>query len=130
MPVKILTVDDSQTVGLVLLKAFRPYDCIVMEACNGQDGLALAAAEKPDLILLDLSMPVMDGITMLAKLRADPDLKAIPVIMLTAESDRENIFHATKLGVRDYILKPFREQHVLEKAAKIIPLLKREPVAH
>ena len=113
MPVKILTVDDSQTVRLVLLKAFRPYDCVVLEACNGQEGLAVAAAEKPDLIILDLCMPIMDGVAMLTNLRANPDLKTIPVVMLTAESDRENVFHVTKIGVRDYILKPFKEDHLL-----------------
>jgi two-component system cell cycle response regulator len=129
MPTKILTVDDSQTVRLVLLKAFRPYDCSVFEAENGEEGLAIAAAEKPDLIILDLCMPVMDGVAMLAQLRADPELNTIPVVMLTAESDRENVFHVTKLGVRDYILKPFREEHVLERVAKIIPLQKREALA-
>src|SRR5262249_314043 len=122
MPVKILTVDDSQTVRLVLQKAFRPYDCIVIEACHGAEGLALAPTEKPDLILLDLSMPVMDGIATLTELKADPDLKTIPVVMLTSESDRENVFHVTKLGVRDYILKPFKESHLLDRIAKIIPL--------
>jgi two-component system cell cycle response regulator len=128
MPIKILTVDDSLTVRLVLAKAFGAYDCIVLEACNGKEGLAVAAAEKPDLIILDLSMPVMDGIAMLTKLKADPELKTTPVVMLTAESDRENVFHITKLGVRDYILKPFREEHVLERVARIISLQKREPV--
>jgi two-component system cell cycle response regulator len=128
MPPKILTVDDSQTIRLVLIKAFRPYDCTVIEAQNGAEGLAAATREKPVLILLDLSMPVMDGITMLAKLRTDPNLKRIPVIMLTAESDRENVFHVTKLGVHDYILKPFKENHLLERVTKIIPLQKRETV--
>jgi len=130
MPTKILTVDDSLTVRLVLAKAFRPFDCIVEEACNGEEGLSAAIREKPDLILLDLSMPVMDGVTMLRKLKADPDLQSIPVVMLTAESDRESVFLVTQLGVRDYIQKPFREDHLLERIAKIIPLQKRESVAH
>jgi two-component system, cell cycle response regulator len=129
MQTKILMVDDSQTIRLVLLKAFQPYDCAVIEARNGEEGLAAAARETPDLILLDLSMPVMDGVTMLKHLRTAPDLKTIPVIMLTAESDRENVFLVTKLGVADYILKPFREDQVLQRVAKIIPLQKREPVA-
>ena len=128
MPTKILTVDDSQTVRLVLLKAFQSYDCVVIEARNGEEGLAAAAREKPDLILLDLSMPVMDGVTMLNKLRADSELESIPVIMLTAESDCENVFLVTKLGVADYVLKPFRENHLLQRVMKIIPLQKREPV--
>ena len=130
MPTKILTADDSQTVRLVLLKAFQPYDCVVIEACNGEEGLAAAVREKPDLILLDLSMPVMDGVTMLTKLRADPELKSIPVIMLTAESDCENVVLVTKLKVADYVLKPFREDHLLQRAAKIIPLQKRKRSTH
>jgi two-component system cell cycle response regulator len=129
MPTKILTVDDSQTVRLVLAKAFQAYDCIVLEACNGREGLAIAAQEKPDLILLDLCMPVMDGVAMLNQLRKDPELRTIPVIMLTAECDRENVVRITKLGVSDYILKPFKEIHLLERVSRILTLEKREPIA-
>ena len=129
MPRKILTVDDSLTVRLVLAKAFQPYDCELIEACNGKEGLALAAREKPDIILLDLCMPVMDGIAMLTQLRANPVLKSIPVIILTAESDPQTVFHVTKLGVSDYILKPFQEDHLLQHVMKIVPLQKREVVA-
>ncbi len=129
MPTKILTVDDSLTVRLVLAKAFQPYDCELIEACNGKEGLALAAREKPDLILLDLCMPVMDGIAMLTQLRANPVLKSIPVIVLTAESDPQTVFHVTKLGVSDYILKPFQEDHLLQRVTKMMPLQKREVVA-
>ena len=126
MPTKILTVDDSLTVRLVLAKAFQPYDCKLLQACNGKEGLALATREKPDLILLDLCMPVMDGIATLTALRADAHLGSIPVIMLTAESDRRSVLHITKLGVSDYILKPFREDLLLQRVMKIIPLEKRE----
>jgi DNA-binding response OmpR family regulator len=127
MRTKILTVDDSSTIRIVLAKAFQPYDCDVFEAGNGQEGLAIAAREKPDLIILDLTMPVMDGIATLTQLRAHPELKSTPVIMLTAESDHENVFHITKLGVRDYILKPFNENQLLERAGCIVPLRKKEP---
>jgi two-component system cell cycle response regulator len=129
MPTKILTVDDSLTIRLVLAKAFQPYDCELFEACNGEQGLAAATREKPDLILLDLCMPAMDGIQMLTRLRADPELKSIPVIMLTAESDRESVFQITKLGVSDYILKPFQEEHLLQRVSKIVALQKREPIS-
>ncbi len=129
MPTKILTVDDSLTVRLVLAKAFQPYDCELIEACNGEEGLTLAEDEMPDLILLDLCMPVLDGIAVLSQLRVNPILKLIPVIILTAESDRQTVFHLTKLGVSDYILKPFREDHLLQRVMKIVPLQKREVVA-
>ena len=126
MPTKILTIDDSLTVRLVLAKAFQPYDCELLQACNGKEGMTLATREKPDLILLDLCMPVLDGIATLNALRADAHLKSTPVIMLTAESDRRSIFQITKLGVSDYILKPFREDLLVQRVMKIIPLEKRE----
>lgn len=125
MPTKILSVDDSRTIRLIVTKAFRPYDCVICEACNGEEGLAAAAREKPDLVILDVTMPVMDGVTMLTKLKADPDLKTIPVIMLTAESGRENVLHIAKLGVRDYLVKPFKEDQLLEKAGRIVTLQKK-----
>ncbi|HWC61194.1 MAG TPA: response regulator, partial [Verrucomicrobiae bacterium] len=61
MSIKILTVDDSKTIRQIVAKAFRLYDCNVLEAANGVLGLAVASREKPDVILLDYTMPVMDG---------------------------------------------------------------------
>ena len=87
------------------------------------EGLVVAAREKPDLIVLDITMPVMDGVTMLGKLKEDPALKGIPVIMLTAESGRENVAHIARLGVRDYLVKPFKEEQLIEKAGRIVKLL-------
>jgi two-component system cell cycle response regulator len=125
MPIKILSVDDSRTIRLIVAKAFRPYECQVCEATNGEEGLAAAAREKPDLIFLDVTMPVMDGVTMLTKLKEDEALKAIPVIMLTAESGRDNVLHIARLGVRDYLVKPFKEEQLLEKAGRIVTLQKK-----
>jgi two-component system cell cycle response regulator len=128
MPIKILSVDDSRTIRLIVGKAFRPYDCVICEAANGEEGLAAAAREKPDLILLDVTMPVMDGVTMLTKLKEDPNLKQIPVIMLTAESGRDNVLHIARLGVRDYLVKPFKEDQLIEKTGRVVALQKK-PVA-
>jgi two-component system, cell cycle response regulator len=125
MASKILSVDDSRTIRMIVARAFRPYDCTLCEAGNGEEGLAAAAREKPDLILLDVTMPVMDGVTMLTKLKEDPALKSIPVIMLTAESGRENVLHIAKLGVRDYLVKPFKEEQLVEKAGRVVPLVKK-----
>jgi two-component system cell cycle response regulator len=118
-------VDDSRTIRLIVGRSFKPYDCTVLEACNGEEGLATAAKEKPDLIILDVTMPVMDGVTMLTKLKEDETLKATPVIMLTAESGRENVLHIAKLGVRDYLVKPFKEDQLIEKAGRVVSLQKR-----
>lgn len=119
---KVLTVDDSKTVRIIVRKAFKLYDCDVIEAGNGVEGLAVAAKENPSLILLDVTMPVMDGVEMLTKLKSDPALKGIPVIMLTAEGGREHVLKIAKIGVRDYLVKPFKEEVLIEKCGRVLEL--------
>jgi two-component system cell cycle response regulator len=119
---KILTVDDSKTVRIIVRKAFKSYDCEILEASNGVEGLAVAGKEMPDLILLDITMPVMDGVEMLTRLKSDPQLKGIPVMMLTAEGGKDNVLRIAKIGIRDYIVKPFKEELLIEKAGRIIEL--------
>ena len=122
---KILSVDDSEAVRMRLARLFRPFACEVFGAANGEEGLAVAARERPDLILLDYNMPVMDGVSMLRRLREHADLRRTPVIMLTGESSAENIATVARLGVRDYITKPFDERLLLAKAARAISLVAR-----
>jgi two-component system cell cycle response regulator len=112
-PTKLLTVDDSKIVRMIVSRALKTYDCQIIEAANGVEGLAAAEREKPDLILLDITMPVMDGLEMLTRLRQNPELKATPVIMLTAESSQENVARADGLGVSGYVVKPFKEDQII-----------------
>jgi len=119
---KILTVDDAKTVRIIIRKAFRSFDCEIIEAVNGVEGLAMAAKTMPDLILLDITMPVMDGIEMLTRLKTDSALRNVPVMMLTAEGGRDNVLKIAKLGVRDYVIKPFKEDTLIEKVGRIIDL--------
>lgn len=119
---KILTVDDSKTVRIIIKKAFTSFDVDIVEAANGVEGLSVAAKERPNLILLDVTMPVMDGVEMLTKLKADPSLKGIPVIMLTAEGGRDHVLKIAKIGIRDYIIKPFKEEVLIEKVGRIVEL--------
>jgi two-component system cell cycle response regulator len=122
MKPKILTVDDSKTIRLIVAKAFKTFDCDVFEAANGVEGLAVASREQPDIIILDLTMPIMDGAEMLSKLKTHADLRNIPVIMLTAEAGRENVLKIAKLGVRDYLIKPFKEELIVERVGRVIDL--------
>jgi two-component system cell cycle response regulator len=122
MSVKLLTVDDSKTIRMIVAKAFKNFDVTVLEAANGVVGLAVASREKPDIILLDYTMPVMDGFEVLARLRSDPDLKSTPVIMLTAEAGRETVVKIAKLGVRDYLIKPFKEDLLIERVGRVVTL--------
>jgi two-component system, cell cycle response regulator len=124
---KILSVDDSKTIRMIVKRTFAPYDVTVVEASNGEEGLAAAAAQQPELIILDITMPVMDGVTMLTKLKETPELKNIPVIMLTAESGRENVAYIAKLGVRDYLVKPFQDVQLIEKVQRIVALQPKAP---
>jgi two-component system cell cycle response regulator len=119
---KILTVDDAKTVRIIIKKSFRNFDCEIIEAANGVEGLAMADKSMPDLILLDITMPVMDGVEMLTRLKSDQRLKNIPVMMLTAEGGRDHVLKIAKLGVRDYIVKPFKEETLLDKVTRIIDL--------
>ncbi|HWD18786.1 MAG TPA: response regulator [Verrucomicrobiae bacterium] len=125
MPTKVLSVDDSRTMRLIVARALQGYECVLCEASNGEEGLAAARAEKPDVIVLDITMPVMDGVTMLTKLKEDPELRKIPVVMLTAESGRENVLYIAKLGIRDYLVKPFKAEQLVEKLGRIVTLVKK-----
>ncbi len=122
MALKVLTVDDSKTIRMIVKKAFKPYDCELFEAENGVDGLSVAGREKPDLIILDITMPVMTGTEMLEKLKIDPLLRDVPVIMLTAESGKENVMKIVKMGVKDYMVKPFKGDQLIERVSKIFKL--------
>ena len=125
---KILSVDDSKTIRMLLKRLFIPFVCELFEAGDGQEGLDVATREKPNLIILDYNMPVMDGVTMLRHMRENPELKRTPVIMLTAEASPEIISTVARLGVRDYVTKPFDSDQLLEKAARVVTL-ERRPVA-
>jgi two-component system cell cycle response regulator len=94
----------------------------VHEAANGLEGMAVATREKPDVIILDVTMPIMDGMEMLSMLRASHDLRTIPVVMLTAEAGRETVLRIAKMGVRDYLIKPFKEEQIIERVSRIVPL--------
>jgi two-component system cell cycle response regulator len=125
MTPKILSIDDSKTIRLMLARLFRPFACELLEAANGEEGLVVAARENPDLIILDYNMPVLDGIAMLRKMREDPGMKRTPVIILTADSGLQTLATVARLGVRDYVTKPFREAELLAKVGRIIPLISR-----
>jgi CheY-like chemotaxis protein len=122
MSLKVLTVDDSKTIRMIVKKAFRTYDCKLFEGENGVEGLALAAKERPDLIILDITMPVMTGTEMLAKMKGEPTLKDIPVIMLTAEAGKENVMKIVQMGVKDYVVKPFKPEQLIERVSKLFTL--------
>ena len=105
MDKKILVVEDEPSLVEALCNKLTKEGFAVIDARNGQTGLETALKEKPDLILLDLIMPIMDGLTMLQKLREDEWGKNVPVIILTNLSDDKKVMEAVKQGSYDYLIK-------------------------
>lgn len=123
MPIKILSVDDSKMVRMLLTRAFKKFDCQLIEAGNGAEGVRMAAEHKPDLVILDFTMPEMDGLEVMTALKSNPELKSIPVVMLTAERSQTVVVELGKLGVRDYLMKPFKEQDIIDRVGRIVQLV-------
>ena len=114
-PYTILAVDDESDVLLIVKTALQAEGYNVVTAPDGPDALKTAQEEKPDLILLDVMMPEMDGFEVLNKLRDDDVTCQIPVIMLTGLTERERKRSAIERGTKYYITKPFDFQDLLSK---------------
>lgn len=110
---KLLVVDDVQT-NVLLLKALLGKEgyCILI-ANNGQEALDIVPQQRPDLILLDVMMPGMDGFEVAERLKGNEELKDIPIIFLTALDDTQSIVNGFKLGASDFISKPFRKEELM-----------------
>jgi two-component system chemotaxis response regulator CheY len=117
---KILVVDDMTTMRRIVKNILKQLGFAnVEEAENGQEALQKLRAEPFGLVVSDWNMPVMTGIDMLRAIRADEKLKAIPVLMVTAEAQQANLVEAIQAGVSNYIVKPFTAETMQEKLAKI-----------
>jgi two-component system chemotaxis response regulator CheY len=117
---RILTVDDMATMRKIIKSLLNQLGYTnVDEAENGKEALVKLKQNKYDLVLLDWNMPEMDGITLLQEIRKDPQLKDIPVIMVTAEAKKENVLLAIQSGANNYIVKPFTAETLKEKLEKV-----------
>jgi two-component system alkaline phosphatase synthesis response regulator PhoP len=117
---KILVIDDENdivdTVSFMLRS--RGYD--VITATDGGEGMTKAMLEHPDLVLLDIIMPVMDGFEVCLKLKKDKQTSRLPIIMFTARGDNEAVVKAKNVGADDYIVKPFNLPTLVTKINKLI----------
>jgi two-component system, chemotaxis family, chemotaxis protein CheY len=118
---KILAVDDSPTMRRIIVNTLKRagYEDVA-EAGDGKDALAKLKTEKFDFIITDWNMPEMDGLTFVTTVRADPELKALPILMVTTRSVKEDIMQAIKAGVNNYIVKPFTPETIAEKITQVI----------
>lgn len=116
----IVVADDDRTTVMLVQSMLRTWkmNCVVAE--NGRDALSLTRKLKPDALLLDISMPEMDGFEVLAALRSDPTTREIPVVMLTASQGEAEIVRGFTLGADDYITKPFHPHEMLARLRRLV----------
>ena len=118
--IRILIVDDFSTMRRIIKNILKQlgYEN-VEEAENGADAYEKLDGEKFDFVITDWNMPVMDGLGLLKKIRTDPDQKHIPVLMVTAEAEKDKVVTAIQAGVNNYVVKPFTAEVLKEKMDKI-----------
>lgn len=112
----ILVIDDDEmNLQIARMILQRKLPCEVVAVDNGVEGLDVLRSQRINLVLLDVLMPDFDGIETLAEIRADEKISAVPVMMLTASGDMDNVRRAAELGVKDYIKKPFMPADLIER---------------
>jgi serine phosphatase RsbU (regulator of sigma subunit) len=116
----ILIIDDNETNREICAINLEDMRVPLHFAENGQQGLELAFSVVPDLILLDIMMPVMDGFEMLNRLKRDEKLSEIPVLMLSARSETDNVVKALELGANDYLKKPFEAEEMVARVKTLL----------
>ena len=122
--IKILIVDDFSTMRRIIKNFLQDLGFSnTAEADDGQTALPLLKSGNFDFLVTDWNMPGMDGLALLKKIRADEQLKALPVLMVTAEAKREQIIEAAHAGVNGYVVKPFTADILKDKIEKIFERL-------
>ena len=117
---KVLIVDDELFNIDYLQQELEECNYDLVTAYNGTEALQKIKQELPDLVLLDLMMPVMDGFAVLRQVKADPDMRDIPVIIISAANNSRSIVKGIKLGAEDYITKPIDERLLLQKVKEFL----------
>jgi len=117
---KILVVDDTEWNRDLMVQLLED-EYIILQAVDGEDGVRKAEEEKPDLILMDLGMPVMDGWEATRKIKANEALKHIPIIAVTSHAMVGDEIDARKAGCDDYLSKPVDDEELLKKIKKFLP---------
>jgi two-component system chemotaxis response regulator CheY len=117
---KILAVDDSASMRQMVTFTLEGAGHSVIEACDGQDGLAKAQQHQVDLVLSDVNMPGMDGIELIRALRALPSYQFVPILMLTTESATEKKLEGKAAGATGWIVKPFNPEQLLATIKRVL----------
>ncbi|MEV7214436.1 response regulator transcription factor [Kitasatospora cineracea] len=126
-PARVLVVDDDPTVGEVVAGYLTRAGHLVDRAEDGQHGLDLAERHRPDLLVLDLMLPGLDGLEVLRRLRARPDRPDLPVVLLTAKGDEADRILGLELGADDYVTKPFSPRELVLRVQSILRRARTAP---
>jgi len=118
--IKILLIDDEKDLVETLTFRLEANGYEVIKAYDGREALEKAGKERPNLILLDVMMPQIDGFEVLKRLKNNSETERIPVIMLTCKKESSSIFKGEDLGALDYIIKPFEAEELLRLIKKYI----------
>ena len=121
MSKRILLVEDQPDNRKIIRDMLRGTDYEIMEAENGEEALAAIAKQRPDLILMDIQLPVMDGYTATRRIKADPTLRAIPIIAVTSYALSGEDKKARAAGCYDYVPKPYSPRQLLAKIRQYMP---------
>lgn len=125
-PMSVLIVDDSRAIRQILGRTLVAAGYRVLQAGNGREGVDLARAELPDLILLDIDMPVLDGLGAMREIKADPALGTIPVLFLTARTSGSDVAEGLGLGAQDYLRKPCEPEELLARVSTAVRLSRQQ----
>ncbi len=117
---RILLADDEEDIKTVVAMFLEAEGYEVITAFDGLDALEKVRCDKPDLILLDIMMPVLDGFEVCKRLKENEETAAIPVVILSAAAHVESVNRGLKAGAKDYIVKPFEPETLLEKIEQFI----------
>jgi len=120
MAVKILAVEDEEDYRALLEHVLREAGFEVVTAPNGEEGLEAYAAESPDLVLLDVNLPDMDGMEICRKIRAEGPRKDTPILFCTIRSAVGRVAEGLKSGGTDYVVKPFQVEDLLQRVNKAL----------
>ncbi len=120
--IRVLVVEDDGDIRTLILHQLHKDGYAALGAASGEEGLKAAAKTKPQLVILDLMLPGMDGMAVCRKIRQNPDLKGVPVLMLTARGEEEDMVSGLEAGADDYVVKPFSNRVLL---ARVRSLLRR-----
>jgi len=120
-PIDILVIEDDDVSRTLLQRLLtRRFFCKVHEARNGREGLDMIRGLKPDLVLLDVMLPELDGIGVLQATRSDPVFASLPVMIVSSDNDKDAVTKMANLGINDYLLKPFKADLVTKRVGKIL----------